>query len=73
MKKYNTLLTYKDLYAIKHALDKTVSYKRYVEKHCVLMPSNETQLKEDIEHEAGLLERITERINEIKYKYKIGE
>lgn len=73
MKKHIIGLTYKDLHAIKHALDKALIYKKDVAKYCALMPCNEIQLKQDIEYETNLLERITERINEIKDKYCIGD
>jgi len=86
MKKHNMLLSYKELHAIKHALEKTLYYREdYIkqidfEVDCFpeIIRTKEqvgvyNQTKKDIEYETNLLERITERINQIKDKYKIGE
>jgi hypothetical protein len=83
MKNHIIGLTYKDLYAIKHALMWNIETKKnHVDsEEWVIDNLNKNlseermniinQFKQDIEHETRLLERIAERINEIKDKYKI--
>jgi hypothetical protein len=79
MKKHNMPLSYKDLHAIKHALQITIQIKKgklSFNNHFPDMAStleyNNEQIKKDIEHDTNLLLRVSERIDEIKDKYKIG-
>jgi len=78
-------LNYKDLHAIKHALEKAIHYKddylKQIDFEVECFPEiarTDEQMKiynqysEDIEYETNLLLKISERANEIKDKYKIG-
>jgi hypothetical protein len=82
MKKHNIELSYKDLHAIKHALQLIVYEKQadiadFKSQLNVCGGASDSEIeaynkaKQDIEHETKLLERITEKINHIKDKYKI--
>jgi hypothetical protein len=69
MKKHNMELSYKDLHAIKHALEYRLDELKYMILY--VLKKDENEAKQDIEYEEKLLERITEKINYLKDKYKI--
>jgi hypothetical protein len=74
MKKHRMDLGYKDLLAIKHSLQKTINIKS--DEYETMNDKEEKtmyrhNLKQDIEHELNLLLRVSERVDEIKDKYKI--
>lgn len=80
MKKHRMDLSYADLHAIKHALEKTILEKKNMITDCNLLnyyakdnftDEQISEIEKDIKHESGLLERLTERIEELKDKYKI--
>ncbi|MBU5424984.1 hypothetical protein KQI41_01060 [Tissierella pigra] len=69
MSKCNIRLKLKDLYAIKHAIEKTLSDKKHnqlanslTEKYN-LSDEELKQLSKDIEHEEKLLKQIKEKID----------
>lgn len=82
MKKHNMELSYKDLHAIKHALQQTIYGKQadiadFESQLNVCGGASDSEIeaynkaKQDIDHEKKLLNRITEKIDYIKDKYKI--